>query len=155
MFAWNLFQVTRWLSKKSRRLQFFPGIWHPGPCLAPFRFHDCLKLYSSSLQLWSMHTEKKIHFCQCRQCKRGGFNPWVRKTLWYRKWQPTPCLGNPMDKRAWQTTVHRVAKSQTQLGAHTHTHTHTHTHWGFPGCPVVKTPCFHCREHGFDPWSGN
>ena len=27
--------------------------------------------------------------------------------------------------------------------------------WGdFPGSPVVKTPHFHCREHGFDPWSG-
>ena len=23
----------------------------------------------------------------------------------------------------------------------------------FPGSPVVRTPCFHCRgEHGFDPW---
>ena len=25
------------------------------------------------------------------------------------------CLENPMDRGAWQTTVHRVAKSQTQL----------------------------------------
>ena len=25
----------------------------------------------------------------------------------------------------------------------------------FPSSPVVKTPCFHCRGHGFDPWSGN
>ena len=25
------------------------------------------------------------------------------------------CLGNPMDKGAWQTAVHDVAKSQTQL----------------------------------------
>ena len=25
----------------------------------------------------------------------------------------------------------------------------------FPGGPVVKNPCFHCRGHGFDPWSGN
>ena len=24
------------------------------------------------------------------------------------------CLENPMDRGAWQTTVHRVAKSQTQ-----------------------------------------
>ena len=24
----------------------------------------------------------------------------------------------------------------------------------FPGSPVVKTPCFHCRGCGFDPWSG-
>ena len=26
--------------------------------------------------------------------------------------------------------------------------------WDFPGGPVVKTPCFHCRGHGFDPWLG-
>ena len=25
------------------------------------------------------------------------------------------CLENPMDRRTWQATVHRVAKSQTQL----------------------------------------
>ena len=25
------------------------------------------------------------------------------------------CLENPMDRGAWQTTVHRAAKSQTQL----------------------------------------
>ena len=25
------------------------------------------------------------------------------------------CLGNSMDREAWQTTVHRVAQSQTQL----------------------------------------
>ena len=39
------------------------------------------------------------------------------------------CLVNPMDRGAWQATVHRVAKSQTQLSdSYTHTHTHTHTH---------------------------
>ena len=25
----------------------------------------------------------------------------------------------------------------------------------FPGAPVVKTPSFHYRGHGFNPWSGN
>ena len=28
--------------------------------------------------------------CQCRRCKRLGFDPWVRKISWRRKWQPTP-----------------------------------------------------------------
>ena len=28
--------------------------------------------------------------CQCRRCKRHGLNPWVRKILWGRKWQPSP-----------------------------------------------------------------
>ena len=25
----------------------------------------------------------------------------------------------------------------------------------FPGGPVVRTPCFHCREHRSNPWSVN
>ena len=28
--------------------------------------------------------------CQSRRCKRCGFDPWVRRILWRRKWQPTP-----------------------------------------------------------------
>ena len=31
---------------------------------------------------------KRIHL----QCRRPGFNPWVRKIPWRRKWQPTPVL---------------------------------------------------------------
>ena len=27
--------------------------------------------------------------CQCRRHKRRGFDPWIRKILWKRKWQPT------------------------------------------------------------------
>ena len=38
------------------------------------------------------------------------------------------CLQNPIDREAWQATVHLVAKCQTQLSAHTNTHTHTHKH---------------------------
>ena len=26
--------------------------------------------------------------------------------------------------------------------------------WDFPGGPVVKTPCFHCRGHRFGPGGG-
>ena len=41
------------------------------------------------------------------------------------------CLGNPMDRGAWQAIVHGVTKSQTQLSKcdvqYTGTHTHTHT----------------------------
>ena len=27
--------------------------------------------------------------CQCRRCKRHGFDPWVGKISWRRAWQPT------------------------------------------------------------------
>ena len=28
--------------------------------------------------------------CQCRRPRRQGLDPWVRKSLWRRAWQPTP-----------------------------------------------------------------
>ena len=28
--------------------------------------------------------------CQCRRHQTLGFDPWVRKILWRRAWQPTP-----------------------------------------------------------------
>ena len=51
------------------------------------------------------------------QCGRPGFHPWVGKSPWRRKWQPTPvsCLENPKDGGAWQATVHELAKSWTRL----------------------------------------
>ena len=30
--------------------------------------------------------------CQCRGHKRLGFDPWVRKIPWRKKWQPTPVI---------------------------------------------------------------
>ena len=32
----------------------------------------------------------KEHACQCRSHNRLGFDPWVGKIPWSRKWQPTP-----------------------------------------------------------------
>ena len=36
------------------------------------------------------------------------------------------CLENPMDRGAWQITVHRVTQSQTWLSMHAHIYKHTH-----------------------------
>ena len=33
---------------------------------------------------------KKPVACQCRRLRRRGFEPWSRKILCRRKWQPTP-----------------------------------------------------------------
>ena len=48
---------------------------------------------------------------------RPGFDPWVGKIPWRRKWQPTPVFlpGESMDRGTWQATVHVVTKSWTQL----------------------------------------
>ena len=45
------------------------------------------------------------------QCWRPGFDPWVGKIPWRRKWDP--CMENPMHRGAWQPTVPGVTKSQT------------------------------------------
>ena len=59
--------------------------------------------------------------CQCRRHRRWGFSPWVGKIPWSRKRQPTPVFlpRKSHDRRAWQATVHRVAKSQTCLSMST------------------------------------
>ena len=48
------------------------------------------------------------------QCKRLGFDPWVWKVPWRRKWQLTlvacSCLGNFTDRGDWQATISGVAK---------------------------------------------
>ena len=44
----------------------------------------CLSL--KRLPRW--HNDKESA-CQCRRHKRCGFNPWVGKIPWSRKWQPT------------------------------------------------------------------
>ena len=45
------------------------------------------------------------------------FGPWVGKIPWRRNGNPLKysCLGNPMDRKAWQATVHGVTKSPTQF----------------------------------------
>ena len=74
--------------------------------------------------------------CQCRRHKRCGFDPWVRKIPWRRKWQPTTVF-LPGESHGWrslaglQIPVHEIAKSQTRL-AHTCTHTHTPSGWHIP-----------------------
>ena len=46
------------------------------------------------------------------QCRKPGLDSWVGKIPWRRKWQPSPVFlpGNPTDRRAWQPTVHGVAR---------------------------------------------
>ena len=34
----------------------------------------------------------KESICQCRRYQRHGFDPWVGKSLWRKKWQPTPAF---------------------------------------------------------------
>ena len=46
------------------------------------------------------------------QSRRQGFNPWVGKLPEEGNGYPLqyPCLGNPMDRGAWQATIQGVEK---------------------------------------------
>ena len=91
-------------------------------CLSPKQ--DCTTKILEYMDLTGGSDGKSI----CLQCGRPGFDPWVEKIPWRRKWIPwrSPlqysCLENPMDRGAWQATVHGVAKSQTQLRNFTSLH---------------------------------
>ena len=76
----------------------------------------CLPLYSSYgwLRWWRI----------CLQCRRPGFNPWVRKIPWRRHGNTLqyPCLENSMDRGAWWASVYEVANSwHNWVTEHTHT----------------------------------
>ena len=70
------------------------------------------------------HTGKQIA-CQCRKHKRHGFNSWVGKMPWKRKWQPALVVlpGKSLEKGTWQAIGHRDHK-KSDMTEHTHTHTH-------------------------------
>ena len=62
------------------------------------------------------------------QSRRHGFDPWVGKIPWRRKWQPTPVFlpGESCGQRSlagYSPWAHKVL--DTTERAHTHTHTHT------------------------------
>ena len=48
------------------------------------------------------------------ETQRHGFDPWVRKIPWCRKWQPTPIL-LPGESHGQRSLVGYSAKSQTRL----------------------------------------
>ena len=93
----------------------------------------------NGLPMW--HSSKEST-CQCRRCKRCGFDPRVKKIPWSRKWQPAPlCL--PRQFHGQRSPMSYSPRGQKRVGhsellsVHTHTDTHTHTH-----THLVKTGCF-------------
>ena len=81
-------------------LRLFATPWSAA-CQAPLSFtisQSLLKLMSTELVMLSSHLIIRIFWwlsgkesaCQCRRCKRCGFDFWVGKIPWRKKWQPTP-----------------------------------------------------------------
>ena len=80
-----------------------------------------LKWLSSSSNKWLSGKESSA---KAGDAGDMGFNPWVGKILWNRKWQSTAvfCLRNPIDRGDRWAAVHGVSKSPTCLSNRVHTH---------------------------------
>ena len=83
--------------------------------------------------------------CQFRRHGRRGFNPWVGKIPWRRKWQPTP-WGNLRDRGAWWAVGHGVTKSRARLSGHHSWVVLSTSHTVI--CFILTTLC---SRHGYCP----
>ena len=65
--------------------------------------------------------------CQGRRCRREGFNPWVEKIPWRRKWQPTPIF-LPRVSHGQRSLAGYSPWSCKKLDTTEHAHIYTDTH---------------------------
>ena len=89
----------------------------------------------------------------CLQCTRLAFNPWVRKILWRRKWQPTPVL-LPGRFHGWRSMVSYSPWDCKELDMTEWLH-FIKPYLGFPSGSTGKEPTCQGRRHkrrGFNPW---
>ena len=71
---------------------------------------------------FSSGSARKELACRCRTHKRHRFDPWVRKTPWRRKWQPTHVISSGKFHR--QRSLAGSTGSQTVKHNWTPMHTH-------------------------------
>ena len=72
-------------------------------------FSTTLSLFSEQMQHYLLLLSSIFHGgldskSICTKCGSPGFDPWVRKILWRRKWQPTPIL-LPGKSHGWRSLV--------------------------------------------------
>ena len=94
---------------------------------------DCLSRFIKRwVSIWGLRrwSSSKESACQCRRCKKYGFNPWIRKIPWRRKWQPTPEFLTEESQvqrslAGYSPWGCKELDTTEWLSAHTHTYTHT------------------------------
>ena len=75
----------------------------------------------------------------CPQCRRLGFNPWVGKIPWRRKWQPTPGF-LPGESHGHRSLVGYSPWGHKELDmTEWYTHTHTQLSRMAPPSQKIKT----------------
>ena len=95
--------------------------------MVPFHSHIHFLPTHSLLFLWQSlvcSPRGKGPAWQCRRLKRHGFDPWVRKVPWWRKWQPIPVFlpGESHRERslAGYSPGGRKELDTTEVTQHTH-----------------------------------
>ena len=64
-------------------------------------------------------TSGKEPSCQCRRLKRHGFNLWVSKIPWSRKWEPTPVFHGQRSLTSYNPWGCKQLDTTSPLSAHT------------------------------------
>ena len=90
IFIVYLFQVVLVRRKWQPTPVFLPGESQGRGSLVGCYLWGCTELDTTEATSSSSSSSGKESICQCRRYKRHRFDPWVGKTLWGRKWQPTP-----------------------------------------------------------------
>ena len=103
--------------------------WVPTSYL--FHTWSCINVYA----LLSFHFTLSFPYC----CGRPGFNPWVGKISWRRKWQPTPVL-LPGESHGGRSLVGYSPQGRKESDMTERLHFHFH----FPLlCPHICSLCLH------------
>ena len=91
-FSWQCrrCRFNPWVRKIPWRREWLPtptvhGVTKSWTQLSDFHFHQTVNSRGKQGLPWWLSGKEPT--CQCR---RGRFNPWVRKIPWSRQWQPTP-----------------------------------------------------------------
>ena len=106
----NMINMLKWYSGRVSVYVLYMHFW-----VIPEKCNFCELMYSWGIPRWHSGREST---CQCRRCKRCGFDPWVGKISWKRAWQPAPVFlpGKFHGQRSLVGyIVHSVTKSQTRL----------------------------------------
>ena len=130
---WNVFPASRWLcvcvfclhsTSAVHYIDWFSYVAH----IFSFwdKSHMVIDFYPRFMLTWSLVAQRL-------QCGRPGFDPWVGKIPWRRKWQPTPVFlpgkshglrllvgYSPWGRRVghdWETSLHFLARSWATIGA--------------------------------------
>ena len=87
------------------------------------------------------------------QCGRPGFDPWVGKIPWRRKWQSTPVF-LPGKSHGKRSLIGHSPWGCKELDMTEQLHFHLWLFWGFPGCSDGKESVCSVEDPGLIPGSG-